>query len=324
MKKALVAVILFSLLLTSLTVLTLPNAKADLSEAKILSYSWYSAPSTTTQAQYVNDLVVVGEVQNIGSNPLDKVIVSGGAYNATGGILGSAEGQALVSYLLPGQKAPFYLDFTPEYSATPTVGDETWTPFVTNVTLNLAFVEDSNLTQFPNLVFPSGSLSGSNSSGIYTLTGTVQNSGAQATGNVWVVSTFYNDSGTVVGLNYTDFISSSLAPGNVATFTATPIDNDAIRSSITNYTALIQSEPLVVQATPTPTPYQQPTSTPSTSTQPTQSPAPIFSNVSSLIIIGVIIAVIIIAIIGGLLLFRKRRKTSEFDLPPPPPPPPPE
>ena len=34
--------------------------------------------------------------------------------------------------LLPGQKAPFYIDFAPENSVT---GDQSWVPSVTNVTV---------------------------------------------------------------------------------------------------------------------------------------------------------------------------------------------
>jgi hypothetical protein len=322
LKKALIAIILFTLILASCTVLSTPRVKADTSEVTVLSYSWYTAPSNTVQAVYVNDLIVVGEVEIVGSHPLDKVFVSGGAYNATGGLLGSAEGQVFGNYLVPGQKAPFYMDFTPEYSATPTVGDEYWTPFVTNVTVNVAFAEDSNETNYPTLSFAAGSLTGAlvNSTGAFTLTGTVQNTGTINAGNVFVVSTFYNTSGTVIGMNFTDFVSTSLAPGNVARFTATPTDNtNGLSNAVSNYSAFIQSFPETTQATPTPTPYQQPTSTPTPSTQPTVTPAPISANV----IYTVVGVVAIILVILAVLLLLKRRKNSELDLPPPPPPPPP-
>ena len=66
MKKALIAIILFTLILASCTVLSTPRVKADTSEVKVLSYSWYTAPANTVQAVYVNDLIVVGEVEIVG------------------------------------------------------------------------------------------------------------------------------------------------------------------------------------------------------------------------------------------------------------------
>ena len=48
--------------------LSVPRVKAQTSEAQVLSYSWYVAPADTNQAEYVGDLVAVGEVQNVGSN----------------------------------------------------------------------------------------------------------------------------------------------------------------------------------------------------------------------------------------------------------------
>ena len=292
--------------------------KADTSEANVLTYSWYVAPSTTITAQYIGDLIAVGEVQDVGSNALGEVIVTGTAYNATGGALASAEAPAFATILLPEQKAPFYLDFTPQNSVTQ---DQSWVPSVTNVTVAVAFVSDSNQTQITGLQIPADSISAAtDSTGTYTLTGDIENSGSQATGQIWVVSTFYNASGTVVGLNYTDYLSSSLAPGNVASFTATPIDNTAqLSSEITNYSVLIQYLPLSAQATPAPTTSTTPLSTQSPSAQPTASPAPLsLGSIYTIVIVVVVILVVLVAIV----LFRKRSQNAQFEPPPPPPPPP--
>ena len=81
------------------------------SDAKILSYSWYVAPATSTQAQYIGDLIVVGEVQNVGTNTLGSVIVAGSAYNSTGGLLASSETAVYDYYLFPGPKSSFLLRF---------------------------------------------------------------------------------------------------------------------------------------------------------------------------------------------------------------------
>ena len=64
----------------------------------------------------------------------------------------------------------------------------------------------ANQTMYSGLTIPTASTSAIDSSGTYTVTGTVENTGDQTTGYVWVVATFYNASGTVVGLNYTDYL----------------------------------------------------------------------------------------------------------------------
>ena len=51
------------------------------------------------------------------------------------------------------------------------------------------------------LTIPKGSVTGIDNSGTYTVTGTVQNTGEQKTGNVWVLTTFYNASGTTLFRN---------------------------------------------------------------------------------------------------------------------------
>lgn len=319
LKKGLIALILFTLILASFTLISTSNVKAQTSEAQVLSYSWYVAPTTTTTAQYIGDLIAVGEVTDVGSNPLSRVIVTGVAYNATGGALASAEAPAFTTLLLPGQKAPFYLDFAPQSSVTQ---DQSWVPFVTNITVSVAFVSDSNQTQYTGLQIPAGSVSAAlDSTGTYTVTGTVQNNGNQATGQVWVVSTFYNASGTVVGLNYTNYLTDSLSPGNLARFTATPMDNTAqLSSSITNYSLLIQYLPYTAQATNTPVSTPTPTYSQTASSQPTASPAPL--SLGSIYII-VIVVVVILVVLAAAVLFWKRRQNAKFEPPPPPPPPPP-
>ena len=323
MKKILIGLVLVILIVSSVSLLSAPRVKADSSEAKILSYSWYVAPSTSTLAQSIGDLIVVGEVQNVGTNTLGNVIVGAEAYNDSGGFEGSAQFAAFVTYLNPGQKAPFYLDFAPEITD-PTTYDPSWASSVTNVTLHLLSASDSAQTQYSGLTIPAGTVSVSNTTGTYTLTGTVQNTGDQTTGRVWVVTTFYNGSGTVVSLNYTGtYISQSLTPGKSVTFTATPVDNTAqLTSSIANYSILIQSDPTPT-ATSTPaasaTPTVQPSTSPTSSSQTTPTASSLFGISASLISEAAIIAVVIVVIIlAAFMLLRRRQRHA--DLPPPPPP----
>jgi len=316
LKKIITALILVALILATFSMLPAPSVRADASEVQVLSYSWYVAPVNTVQALYIGDLVAVGEVQNVGSNVIGYLYVTGIANNSTGSVA-SAESRAFGINLAPGQKAPFYLDFTPQNSVTQ---DQSWVSSVTNVTVSVGYVSDTSETPYSGLVIPTGAVTSYlDSTGTFTVTGTVQNTGDETTGNVWVVTTFYNASGTVLGLNYTNFLSNSLAPGNSVRFTATPTDNTAqLSSEIANYSVLVQSSPLTVIATPTPSPSPSPTPTATSSTQPTQSPAPVSSGLIYAVVGAIVVVVVVLA---ALLLLRKRHKNAQFEPPPPPPPP---
>jgi hypothetical protein len=321
LKKIFVASILVILIISSISLLSFQHVKADTSEAQILSYSWYVSTSTSTFAQYIGDLIVVGEVQNVGTNILGNVVIGGEAFNSTGGYLSSAEFGIFATNLGPGQKAPFYLEFNPIITDITTF-DQNWAYSVTNVTVRVLNVADSSQTQYSGLTIQSGSTSTSTATGTYRLSGTVQNTGDQTTGHVWVVSTFYNSSGTVVGLNYTNYISQSLLPGRSAIFIATPVDNTAqLTSSIASYSILIQSDSAPT-STPTPT-APITTSTPQTTTTPTssiQSSSPPLEVTAWLIVyLAAIVAAVVLVVIAVLLLLSRRRRNAELDLPPPPP-----
>lgn len=298
MKKIITAIITAALLLAAFNTLSAPSARADTSEAKVLSYSWYVAPSNTVLAIYVGDLIAVGEVQNVGSNIISYVIVTGVAYDANGTLLAATSAPTYGNELLPGQKAPFYLDFTPEKSVTQ---NQTWVSSVSNVDVTVSNVVDTTETQYSGLTIATGGLSSyTDSSGTFTVTGTVQNSGSQKTGNAWVVTTFYSADGTVVAMNYTNYISHSLSPGDLARFTATPTDNTAqLSSKIANYSVLIQSDLLSSPTSPSPSA----SSTPNNPQQPTALPPWLtYAVVAAIVIVAVVIA--------ALLLLRKRHKST--------------
>jgi hypothetical protein len=297
LKKTIVVVILAALTLAAFSMLLSPSARAETSEAKILSYSWHVAPANAVLPEYLGDLVAVGEIENVGSNVIGSVFVIGAAYNSTGAILDSNGADAYAYYLLPGQKAPFYIDFIPENSITK---DQSWIPSVSNVNIEIGHVIDTNATIYSGLT--STVTSASNVDGAFTVKGIVQNTGHDPANNVWAITTFYNASGTVVSLNFTTVLSNSLAPGDSVPFTATPTDNSAMLSSeITNYSLLIQSTPPTTSASPSPSP---------SSPQTSFSTVLIYAVVGTVVIVGVAVA--------ALAFLRKRR-----NLPPPPPPPPP-
>ena len=297
-------IIVAALILAAFAVLPPPYVKAQASQAEVLTYSSYINNSTSgVLAANQGDLVVVGEVQNVGSNIIQNVTVGGTAYSSSGQTLASASGQAYVYEMTPGQKAPFSIDFTPSSSTTT---NSNWIPSVKNITVTVLSVTDTSTSPYTGLTVPQGP-SSLNNSGTYTVIGTIVNSGQKAMGYVWVVTTFYNAAGTVVALNFTDYLvtpAAALAYKDATRWVATPADNTVqLTNEIRSYSYVIDSIPLAASSS------AQPTST------PTASPAPLQLPVLPI----VVVVVIVVVAAAALMLVRKRQEP----LPPPPPPPPP-
>jgi hypothetical protein len=320
LKKLITAVILVGLILASFSMLLGPKVRADTSEVNVVSYSWYAAPSNTVLAGTIGDLVAVGEIQNVGSNVIGTVSVVGLAYydnstDSTQTLLDQAQAFIPINDLPAGQKAPFYIDFLPANSIT---NDTSWVSSVTNVTVVVNYAADTTVVPYSGLTIPSSTYD--NSSGTFTVTGTVKNTGDQTAAYIWVDTTFYNASGTVVALNYTNYLTDSFAPGQSLPFTATPTDNTVqLSSEITNYSSTIQYTSLTASPTPTPSPSPTatPTSTPTASPPPTQSPVFTLSGLTY-IAVGAIVIVVVAIAVAVLLLLRKRHENAQSDLPPPP------
>lgn len=289
-----------------------PSVKADSSQVKVLSYNWYVAPSHTSLAVYIGDLVAVGEVQNVGSTVISYVYVKGVAYNSSGGVLNFKEHKVFGNNLLPGQKAPFYIDFTPENSVTE---DLSWISSVSNVTVSVSYVSDTSEAQYSGLTIPTESvMSYIDSTGAFTVIGTVQNMGNEAIGDVWVCTTFYDVSGGVVGLNFTNFLTNSIMPGGSAMFIATPTDNTAqLSSKIANYSLLVQSQPL---ATSPPSPSTSPSPKASSTQNSSTNPAPSSVSVPSWLIYAMAgVIVVLVIVVASLLLLRMRHKRTKVEQP---------
>ena len=132
-------------------------AQPDTSQLLILSYSRYVAPSNTYLAAEPGDLVIVGGIQNVGSNIVSNATVQGVAYDSSGNVLAKAQGSILVFHTLPGQKAPFYIDFTPASGST---GDLSWVSSVKSVTVSVSSVTDASAAQYSASAWVSGASRG--------------------------------------------------------------------------------------------------------------------------------------------------------------------
>lgn len=304
MKKTFAFLILAVLVLAAFPAFTFPNVNASASEAKVQSYSWYTAPANPILAARQGDLVVVGEVQNVGSNIIQNVTLTGTAFSSNGTELGSSQGIAFVYETAPGEKAPFSIDFPPSSSTT---SNQNWASLVTNVTVTVLSVTDTSTAPYTGLQVPEAPYA-LNLSGTYTTGGTIINNGTETIGYVWVVTTYYDSSGTVVALNLTNYIntpSALLYHNYPARWVATPADNTiALTNEIATSAYVIDSMPY-------------------TSSEPTSTPTPTGSKSSSsfplLPVIIVVVVIVVVVAVVALMLFRKRPEA-----PPPPPPPPPE
>jgi hypothetical protein len=296
LKKILAFIIIAALVLAAFTMFT-GNVKAQSSEVTVVTYSQYVAPSTATLALAPGDLIVVGELRNIGSNIVNNVTVQGTALSANGQTLAITSSQAFTYYMDPGQKAPFYLDFTAQSSSTQ---DLTWVPSVSHVLITVTSVEHVNQRQYAD-VKVDYDINYTDDSGLYVVRGTIVNSGNLIDENPWVVTTFYDATGTVIGLNFTNFLTTTLSPNGGVLFFATPSDNNTqLTSEIKNYAFQVDSLTLT-GATYTPLPT--PTSTGTTS--PT----------GQIPILPILIVVVLVVVaVAGLILFRSHKK-----MPPPPP-----
>jgi hypothetical protein len=303
-KKIVASLILFSFVISFFGTLMVSSVRGDSSDGKVVSYSWYIAPSNTV-AYSSGDLIVVGEVQNIGSSNLGYMGVLGAAYNASGTFLGSAEAHSQATDILPGEKVPFYMDFIADNSIT---SDLSWVSSVTNVTILIEYAPDTTSNLYAGLKI--AQVTSSQSNGM-TVTGTIQNTGTQTTGETWVIATFYNSSGSVVSMGISNLAAETLAQGGSAQFTVSPIEDTGALDQISKYSLVIQTSQPTSTPTPTLSASLTPTPTPSpsaiVSTQPKSQYVP-FNYILTLTIVTIV--ALVVAVVAVVLLLRQRHKTA--------------
>jgi hypothetical protein len=299
MKKT-VILVLITVITISLGLTLIPNVSSQVEDAQVLSYSYYMHP------YYTDRLIIVGEVQNTGSNVIDQIAVTGTFYAPDETIFMQNTVLTLTTQILPNQKSPFYLTFSPDNILVST----NWTSQdVTDYNITVTYAPTTEARQYKDLTITSQS-EATDAYGSYYVSGTVKNTGTESTNKTWVVATFYNSTGSVVSVGYSEvLIPNSIAPGGTADFTIYPADYTSA-GNIASYSLIIQTK-LTASSTPTPTPSAtpsaSPTSTPSSSASPTPTPTPPANGtgIPDAYIYAAIIAVIVVVAIVALVL-RKR------------------
>ena len=203
------------------------------------------------------------------------------------------------------------MDFTYQNSYS---GDMTWDTMVDHVDLRVVYANATTVQMNPGLVIAGNtSFPDPSQNGLLTVTGIVRNAGNQTAGKVWVVTTFYNASGTAIAVNYTNFlVADTLPPQGTISFQATPMDYAKLTSQITSYNLLIQSKDPVANPSVTPSPSEtansSPSASPANSQQPQQTSNPGQFTLSSDVTYAIIGAIVIVVVIVAMLFIRKRRK----------------
>lgn len=299
MKKSL-SCFLILLVFSSLTLILIPVVQGQIEEEiKILNYSSY--------VDSYGFLNVVGEVQNIGSNVIDNITIAGLAISMDGSQTEAGKG-IWANNLLPGQKAPFYLEFYSQ--STSFIGVDT-----NDITLKVYHAVATNEYQYQNITITSQQ-GAAKANGEYWVHGELKNEGTQTASNVALVATFYNSEAIPIAAGYKTF-NFSIAAGASTTFDVPAFDlNQTIVSSdkiIKSYSLLVQvKSPKLTGNAPvineTSTPIPGGTMEPSNA-DPSSVDSGSPGNDQN-IIYAAVIAVAIVGVVAVLLLIQRRKSTT--------------
>ncbi len=327
MKKSLLYLTVL-LVIAAMAVSIIPNTRSavsDIGSVKATSYSYY--------IDSLGYLVVVGEVENTGSNTIQMVGLTGTVTTSDGQTANSGT-QAFVTNLIPHQKAPFYMEFM----NAPT-NDGTWYgTTISDISINVAQADATSQYTYPDLkIIDDHASVGTNKGtsgakptdsnygdyGTYWVNGKVQNTGSKTAENVRVYAMFYNSTGTVVAIGYSE-VTPSVNAGSSTSFKLGAFDmNQTIvpaDKKIATYSLLIQaSGPTLQGAAPSVAPTTQPSpaaTLPPSDNNPTGNPTGSSGNnatttTSDLWIYAVVIVVVIAVIVVALVIVRRRRAPSE-------------
>ncbi len=288
------------------------------SSFKVLSYSWYMSVES-------GNFIVVGEVQNIGSEIIYHPTITGTVYTVDQQAQANTDYSLMYSNkILPNDTAPFYMVFTAARSST---GSLSW------VSIGIDHVDfNFYASTTPDAPY-SGLLIVANASTVdelnnYAVGVAVLNTGTLYPERLWVVASFYNASGTVIAVGTSSYASPHyLAPGNTTTLIVIISDPiSKMSSEIVGYKLKVLSDGVVATPptpspspspteTPPPSSSENPTSSPSDSSVPTETPNGQNGVYVSMNTIYAIIAAVVIVVVVIALAFIVRKKINRVQLP---------
>jgi hypothetical protein len=288
----------------------IPKAFCQTNIMTVKSYSSYISADT-------GDFIVVGEVQNNGTETITYGSLTGTVYSNDGQALAEAYYWYIyATQLLPGDTAPFYMGYSAQYSISENID---WTnQSIGRIDLQPFGISNTSAPLNLTLSITEETPHADPVNGNFNVSGLVVNDGNQEMANVQVVGAFYNSSGTVIAVGYTSYLSSPALPsGQAVQFSVSPHDSTPeIISEITSYRLHVISTgvPLAPTATPSSTPTTSAFPTPSESASPSATLTPSSSantgttpDGNLYLIIGAVGVVVIVVVVLAVLL-KKRSK----------------
>jgi ABC-type transport system substrate-binding protein len=112
--------------------------------------------------------------------------------------------------------------------------------------------------QYPDLEIVNSS-SKIEADGNFTVTGNVVNTGAQASGKLWVVASFYNSTGEIIATGFSDYLTPEFLPaGESTSFTVSSADavNELVNEmqvlayKIRDYSLMVQTQTPIIPEFP--------------------------------------------------------------------------
>ena len=197
LKRKTIAFFTFVTVLYSLSILYSPVVAA--SDVLVVSHSYYE------QFGYS---YIVGEIQNIGSDNIENVIITVTFFDGNDTVTGNGFGYSKIHALVPGQKSPFEISSIPYYNL--------------DVDHYEVVIDDYFVTSFkPYREFFLNNVSTEIVEGEFFIHGEVLNQGPITTTWVRVIATYYDSQGTVIGTDV-----SNLNPGVIESTQSAPFTTD--------------------------------------------------------------------------------------------------
>lgn len=164
-------------------------------------------PNYTDYTNSVNDLHIVGEVQNNTANTLQFIFITADIFNASGQLLKKDYTYPLLNNLPPGQKACFNLSLKAPAG---------WSGYSFE---DLQY--DPNGVPVSGLSLSNISRSYNPTDGSFQITGQVQNTSARPIRYVRPIGTLYNSAGQVIGCGFYFANPQDLSPAETGAFKLT-------------------------------------------------------------------------------------------------------
>jgi len=296
--RRIVVCFLILLVMSSLTLTGVPSAFSQIENVKVLSYTNY--------IDSLGLLVVVGEVQNVGSNTIARVIIQGIATSSDGTQISSGT-PAWVNNLIPQQKAPFYMEFYSQENG------GAWISDIAKIEISVYQADPTANYQYPDLKITndlSSIGSTSDDKGVFWVTGKVENTGSRTADGITVYATFFNNAKDVVAVGYSETIAS-LSSSSSASFKLGAFDmNQSIMPSdkkISSYSLLIQVQSPILEGAP---PIIPATTTPGPTKTEGAGSSESSSELATQLIYGGIAVVAIAVIAVAFIVLRKRSQSK--------------